>query len=201
MSMKRSEEWLAEHLRKNPKKNQRGSGPDVIQCSPEFEAAMSSAIDNAARTGAGMLSVSVAQDANSFNVTPSNEHELQVSVVEWWDSWAPANGYDPMLLFAIPNGGARHPAVGAQLKAEGVRAGVPDMMLAMVQVHGPTIRPGLFIEHKMPGNGMNQPQVSAADRLAKQGYRVVVSYSLTQTQQAIFDYLRVEQKREREQRR
>lgn len=34
-----------------------------------------------------------------------------------------------LLYFAIPNGGARHIAVAAKMKAEGVRAGVPDLMV------------------------------------------------------------------------
>lgn len=35
------------------------------------------------------------------------------------------------LLFAIPDGGRRDAVTGAHLKAEGVRAGVPDMFLAV----------------------------------------------------------------------
>jgi len=34
-----------------------------------------------------------------------------------------------LLYFAIPNGGDRHIAVAAKMKAEGVRAGVPDLMV------------------------------------------------------------------------
>lgn len=30
------------------------------------------------------------------------------------------------LLYAVPNGGDRHPIVAAKMRAEGVRAGVPD---------------------------------------------------------------------------
>ena len=33
------------------------------------------------------------------------------------------------LLFAVPNGGDRHVAVAAKMKAEGVKAGVPDYLL------------------------------------------------------------------------
>ena len=32
-------------------------------------------------------------------------------------------------IFAIPNGGARHPAVAYKLKAEGVLRGVPDLYI------------------------------------------------------------------------
>ena len=54
-----------------------------------------------------------------------SEHDEQVLIFKWarlsegrWPELA--------LLFAIPNGGHRHKAVAAKLKAEGVRAGVPD---------------------------------------------------------------------------
>ena len=54
------------------------------------------------------------------------EHEEQKNVVKWFDMQYPAlRGR----LAAVPNGGQRHPAVAAKLKAEGVRKGFPDMML------------------------------------------------------------------------
>lgn len=49
-------------------------------------------------------------------------------------------------MFAIPNGGHRHKATAGRLKAEGVRAGVPDLCL-------PVPRNGygaLYIELKAP---------------------------------------------------
>lgn len=50
------------------------------------------------------------------------------------------------LLLAIPNGGARHKATAGKLKAEGVKAGVPDVCLPVAKgVHG-----SLWIELKRP---------------------------------------------------
>ena len=40
--------------------------------------------------------------------------------------WLTLKGY---LYFAIPNGGHRHPAVAAKLKAEGATPGVPDLFI------------------------------------------------------------------------
>jgi hypothetical protein len=53
------------------------------------------------------------------------------------------------MLFAIPNGGARHKAIAGKLRAEGVRAGVPDICLPVPrgEYHG------LFIELKRPKGG------------------------------------------------
>jgi hypothetical protein len=125
-------------------------------------------------------------------VAHKDEHDLQVQVVKWWDEFAPLYGYLPEDLFAIPNGGERHIAVAAKLKAEGVRAGIPDMMLAIPMVFAKVeFRHGLFIEHKMPGNGLSEKQSAASERLARRGYRAVVSYSAVQTQLAIMDYLQL----------
>jgi len=51
------------------------------------------------------------------------------------------------LIHSIPNGGARHIAVAAKLRAEGVRAGVPDIFLPVPRgsAHG------LYIELKRKG--------------------------------------------------
>jgi hypothetical protein len=73
----------------------------------------------------------------------NTEHAHQVALFMWCNvakQWLPELG----LLFAIPNGGQRAPAVAARMKAEGVKAGVPDMMLP-VQSRGSA---GLFIELK-----------------------------------------------------
>jgi len=50
------------------------------------------------------------------------------------------------LAFAIPNGGKRDAITAGRLKAEGVKAGVPDLMLPIArgEYHG------LFIEMKRP---------------------------------------------------
>ena len=47
------------------------------------------------------------------------------------------------LLFAIPDGGRRDAVTGAHLKAEGVRAGGPDMFLAVPRQNAPGLFPEL----------------------------------------------------------
>ncbi len=59
------------------------------------------------------------------------------------------------LLFAVPNGGHRHPATGAKLKAEGVKPGVPDLWLPVPR----NLFHGLVIELKTE---LKSSKVSAA---------------------------------------
>lgn len=54
------------------------------------------------------------------------EHYLQSSCVKWFDLQYPKKTKQ---LFAVPNGGKRNIVVAKQLKAEGVRAGVADLIL------------------------------------------------------------------------
>jgi hypothetical protein len=99
----------------------------------------------------------------------ASEHEEQKALIEWAD-YQRFNG-EPIGddLFAIPNGGARHPAVAAKLKAEGVRAGMPDLMLAIpvAQFHG------LFIEMKAVGGSLQPNQRKRLERLQERGYKAV----------------------------
>ncbi len=54
------------------------------------------------------------------------EHEEQVALFQW----AERSGIPELeLMTAIPNGGYRHPATAAHLKAEGVQAGYPDILI------------------------------------------------------------------------
>lgn len=61
-------------------------------------------------------------------MTIPTEHGEQVAVMEWAETRA-ASYPELWLLYAIPNGGQRAKGVAAKLKAEGVKAGVPDLCL------------------------------------------------------------------------
>lgn len=114
------------------------------------------------------------------------ESKLQQACVKWFRLQYPMYA---RLLFAIPNGGARNEITGSLLKAEGVVAGVPDLMLAVAD---PELRVqcGLFIEMKAP-NGKVTPRQAEMHKLLKaQFYEVVVCYSFDDFKQAIEDYLR-----------
>lgn len=70
------------------------------------------------------------------------------------------------LLFAIPNGGERNAIVAGKMKAEGVRAGVSDILLPVARrgYHG------FFIEMKKPGGRESDKQIEFGADVTEQGY-------------------------------
>lgn len=124
----------------------------------------------------------------------SPEHAAQVAVVTW-ATLARAEFPELALLFAIPNGGQRNVIVAKKLKAEGVKAGVPDLMLPVARGgwHG------LFIEMKAEGRrkaegGRRKGVVSAAQadwhvRLEGQGYKVAVCHGSERAEAVLREYL------------
>ena len=95
-------------------------------------------------------------------------------------------------MYAIPNGGDRNRIVGAKLKAEGVKAGVPDICL-------PVSRRGynaLYIEMKAPadasgkGKGrVRKNQLEWLERLRSHGNLAVVCLGFDEANQQIVWYL------------
>lgn len=78
------------------------------------------------------------------------------------------NFYPDVIIFAVPNGGLRDKRVGARLKAEGVLASVPDLVVA--EARGPYH--GLYIEMKRVGGKATLDQADMMHRLRVRGYSV-----------------------------
>jgi len=88
-------------------------------------------------------------------------------------------------LFHIPNGGARHRAVAAKLKAEGVKKGGSDYLL-------PAPRSGfcgLFIELKAGKNRPTKEQKEFIDDMRAQGYRAEWRSGWEACRELIVEYL------------
>lgn len=113
------------------------------------------------------------------------EHREQCALIEW-ARYQRFNG-TPISddLHAIPNGGQRHPAVAGKLKAEGVKAGIPDLMLtiAVPPYHG------LFIEMKAIDGRLTESQREQIERLSARGYRAVCCMGFDEARIAIERYL------------
>lgn len=102
-----------------------------------------------------------------------SESELQQNCVRWFDYEYPELKLN---LFAIPNEGQRTPANGARMKAQGRRAGVADMFLA-VERKFPTLQvavPGLFIEFKFGKGKQNENQIAFQQAVESKGYKYEV---------------------------
>lgn len=113
------------------------------------------------------------------------EHQIQCSVIAQWFLMCGNYGLPHYSLFAIPNGGARDPITGARLKSEGVRAGVPDLQLAVKRgAHA-----GLFIELKRPGGKTSDSQNAVLEYLCKAGYSAVVCFEAEEAINTIRAYL------------
>lgn len=89
------------------------------------------------------------------------------------------------LLFHIPNGGSRNKAEAANLKREGVKAGVPDLFLPVSRGG----KHGLFIEMKVKPNKPTAAQVSWLHELVSQDYETAVCYSWADAAKVIELYL------------
>jgi len=113
-----------------------------------------------------------------------SEHDEQVELF----AWAKRNmhRYPALrLLHAIPNGGHRHKGVAAKLKAEGVRAGVPDVCLPVPRGR----YCGLYIEMKVGRNTTTDKQAKWLERLADAGHMTAVCYSHVEASETIERYL------------
>lgn len=100
-----------------------------------------------------------------------SEHEMQVALFRWID--ANLERYPELrLAFAVPNGGHRHPATAAKMKAEGVRRGVPDVLLLHPSADGRYC--GGAWELKVRHNKPTLEQTSWHGRLQSVGYYAVV---------------------------
>ena len=113
-----------------------------------------------------------AQTATKAEKAPT-EHAEQVSLFAALEFHV-AEHPELRLAFAIPNGGFRHKRTAAMLQREGVKAGVPDIMLPVPRGN----YHGLFVELKRANrqNHATTNQRQWLDDLAAQGYATAICY-------------------------
>jgi hypothetical protein len=118
------------------------------------------------------------------------EHQSQKALMTWAKR-AVVTMPELRWLFAIPNGGDRHPITAAKLKAEGVKKGVLDLMLPVARCgyHG------LFIEMKAGRNKPTAEQLEFMAFLTEQGYLAVICWDWTVAKDEITKYLRGDNER------
>lgn len=96
------------------------------------------------------------------------------------------------LLFAIPNGGYRNAVTGAILKAEGVLAGVSDLILLYPsgKYHG------LCVEMKTPKGRQQETQRAFQRRVERAGYKYAICRGIDEFKEVISKYLKREEDEE-----
>ena len=89
------------------------------------------------------------------------------------------------LLYHVPNGGMRSAAVAGKLKAEGVKAGVPDICLPVARgkYHG------LYIELKAGKNKATKDQKEWLSALSEEGYMAILCRGWENASKSILAYL------------
>lgn len=120
------------------------------------------------------------------------EENLQAACVKWFRLQYPQ--YDG-LLFHVPNGGRRNLKEAARLKAEGVVAGVSDLILLVPQWFTTwrgqegCLFAGLCIEMKTAKGRQSPEQKEWQAKVEDQGYRYAVCRSLDEFMKTINNYL------------
>ena len=113
------------------------------------------------------------------------EHDEQVLVIQW--AACHLRKYPDLdMLYAVPNGGLRGKVVARKLKAEGVKAGVPDLVLAapMGGYHG------LYLEMKRrKGSKVQADQKDWLTRLQEAGYCCCVCKGFASAKETLIAYL------------
>ncbi len=115
-----------------------------------------------------------------------SEAQEQTALFEWADQCV-RFGVHPELkmMYAIPNGGSRNKIEAVHLKQQGVKAGVPDLCLAVPKgkYHG------LYVEMKIGHNKPTDKQNEWLANLSHYGYAIKVCYSYSAAKTAIEHYL------------
>lgn len=114
----------------------------------------------------------------------ASEHDIQSAFFRWVRL---AEKINPALrlMFAVPNAGKRGYKTAAMMLAEGLRSGVPDMLLPVPR-NGFT---GLAIEFKKPGGKLSDNQKDFIDLLISENWLVVVMTDTEAAIRTVKDYL------------
>lgn len=113
----------------------------------------------------------------------TSEHEMQCAVIAKCMELTQTNPlYE--LIYAIPNGGYRGKSQGGKLKAEGVKAGLPDLHLPLAR-HG---RHSLYLELKFGDNKPTEAQQWWIRRLRVEGHCVEVIWDSPDEVMATLDW-------------
>ena len=115
-----------------------------------------------------------------------SESKSQQNLIKWWKKEACVKwGIPECLLFAVPNQGLRNRANASRMKAEGMRAGCPDLFLLVARKEWH----GLAIEMKSATGKVTVNQSAFLFELNEEGYSTAVCFSTDEAIAFITHYL------------
>ena len=114
-----------------------------------------------------------------------SESSQQIALIKWWDFQCKYYDLPKFALYSTPNGGTRNVIEAVNLKRQGVRAGIPDLMLCVPRggFHG------LYIEMKWDKNKCSTQQSEVLLFLQQQDYKTAVCYDWEIAKELITNYL------------
>jgi hypothetical protein len=127
-----------------------------------------------------------------------SEDSIQEAVLTWWNMACRGFGCDSRLLHHSPNGGTRRVREAMKFKRMGVRAGFPDLFLAVprelkVPVGKGVVEVrsfhGLFVEMKSENGRLSLEQKAFHPLLEAQGFAVMTAWSFEEAVTYITNYL------------
>lgn len=122
---------------------------------------------------------------NQIKRKPTQHEAIEQQKLFNWIAFACGKYPELNLLYHIPNGGSRNKIEAANLKRQGVRAGVPDLCLPVARGNWH----GLYIELKAGKNIATEKQKQWLNRLAEQGYLTAICYGWEQASKTLIKYL------------
>lgn len=122
----------------------------------------------------------------ALNAMPT-EHNEQVVLFRWADVMK-AKHPELAELFAVPNGARTSMTVAKKLKAEGLKAGVEDVILLVARggYHGLCIE---LKRRKPASSNVSADQKEWHKRHMLRGYKVAVCYGAEEAQTVLLEYL------------
>lgn len=108
----------------------------------------------------------------------TTEHKLQCAVARYLDHAIP---YGTAIWFSVPNGGQRSKATAGKLRAEGVKAGVADLIV--IAPHGV-----LAIELKTDTGRQSQSQRGWQSALEDVGHTYRICRSIDEVEEALREF-------------
>lgn len=114
------------------------------------------------------------------------EHLEQAQFIEWCRLEVLENRIPDLgSIYAVPNGGLRNARTAAALKREGVKAGIPDLVLP--RARGGYF--GLYVEMKTDGGTIGNEQIKVGQDLTRNGYKVIYCFTCQEAIEGVLAYL------------